>query len=85
MAIGNQPDDKLLALGAQDRELKNSPVDRKADEGREALREWVPGAGVWYFNNEAYEQGRVLKSGDVLLRFGYGISFSGVSSDLNDR
>ena len=60
-------------------------MDRKADEDRQALHERVSGGGVWCFNNEAYEQGRVLKSGDVLLRFGYGISFSGVSSDLNDR
>ena len=74
-------DAKLLDLGAQDPELKNSPVAWEADEDTDALREQAPGAAVCYFNSDAYEQDTVIKSGDVLLRCSYGLWFPVASSD----
>jgi len=63
---------KVVDVGAQDPELKNSPV-WESDEESEALREEGPGEPVCFFNNEAYEHNTVIKSGTVLLRCDHGI------------
>ena len=60
-------------LGAQDPELKNSPVAWESDEDTEALRESLPEEPVCYFNDIAYSHGTVIGSGDTLLRCDHGL------------
>lgn len=74
-------DDKIINLGAQDPELKNSPVAWESEEDTDALREQEPGEPVCYFNDTPYDEGTVVKSGDTLLRCSYGIWFPVASSD----
>ncbi len=74
-------DDKIINLGAQDPELKNSPVAWESEEETDALREQEPGEPACYFNDKPYDEGTVVKSGDTLLRCNYGIWFPVASSD----
>jgi len=74
-------DAKLPNLGAQDPELKNSPVAWESDEDTEALREEGPGEPVCFFNGQAYDHGTVIKSSTVLLRCDRGIWFPAGPSD----
>jgi hypothetical protein len=60
-------------VGAQDPELKNSPVAWELDEDTDALREEFPGAPVCYFNDEIFDNGSIVKSGAVVLRCDYGV------------
>jgi len=55
-------------LGAQDPELKNSPVAWETDEETETLRESIPGDPTCYFNDTAYAHGTIVRSGNTLLR-----------------
>ena len=55
-------------LGAQDPELKNSPVASQLDEETDVLREAVPDAAVCYFNSLPYADSTLIKSGTGLLR-----------------
>jgi len=74
-------DGKPFNAGAQDPELKNSPVAWDSEEETEALREEGPGGPVCFFNDEAYDHDTVIKSGTVLLRCDRGIWFPAGSSD----
>lgn len=73
--------DKTLDLGAQDPELKNSPVAWESEEDTDALRELNPGEPMCYFNDVAYEEGTVVKSGSALLRCSYGLWLPLASAD----
>jgi len=68
-------------LGAQDPELRNSPVAWEGEEDSDALREQAPGSPVCYFNDMPYDHGTLVKSGDSLLRCSYGLWFPVASSD----
>jgi hypothetical protein len=60
-------------LGALDPERKSSPVAWEADEDTETLRESVPDEAICFFNDLAYRDGTVVKSGSVLLRCDHGL------------
>ena len=60
-------------VGAQDPDLKNSPIAAEALEEDPTLRQEVPGAAVCYFNGETFEQNSIVKSGGLLLRCDRGI------------
>lgn len=60
-------------LGAQDPELRNSPVAWEGDEDTEALRESMPGSAVCLFNDKAYPHGALIRSGITVLRCDRGI------------
>jgi len=64
---------KILDLGVQDPEARNSPVAWEIDEDTETLRESIPGDPVCLFNDQAYDHNTVIKSGTVLLRCDYGL------------
>ena len=70
---GIMSDRGILQLGAQDPELRNSPIAEEGDEDTETLRESVPGDPVCYFNDTPYSNGTVVKSGEILLRCDYGL------------
>jgi hypothetical protein len=59
--------------GAQDPELKNSPIAGEMDEDREFPRQNASGTGRCYFNGLAYEPGTYIRSGAVTLRCQEGI------------
>lgn len=65
--------EKTVQVGAQDPELKNSPVAWEGEDEMEALRESVPGEPVCFFNDQAFEHGTIVGSGTVMLRCEYGI------------
>ena len=60
-------------VGAQDLELRNSPVAEEADDESEVLKQEVPGEPVCYFNDQNYSNGNYVCSGNALLRCDYGI------------
>lgn len=60
-------------LGAQDPELKNSPVAWEMDEDTESLREEIAGDALCYFNGQAYSDGALIRSGSTVLRCERGI------------
>ncbi len=64
---------KLPQLGAQDPELKNSPIAEEMDEESRFLREEVPEQSVCFFNGEAYDDGAFVRSGEAVLRCDKGI------------
>jgi hypothetical protein len=64
---------KIQQLGAQDPELKNSPVAWEGEEDTETLRASVPGEPVCFFNDHAYTHGTIVKSGSTLLRCDLGL------------
>jgi len=66
-------DAKAVEVGAQDSELKNSPVARETDEDSEGLRAVEPGEPVCFFNGQPYDHETVVKCGTELLRCDHGI------------
>lgn len=61
-------------VGAQDPELKNSPIVEETLEEDLALRQQVPAEQSFcYFNDESFPQNTVVKSGTVMLRCDRGI------------
>ena len=72
---------KTLNLGAPDPERKNSPIAWEMEEDPETLREGVPEEPVCYFNDQAYADATVIKSGAVLLRCDRGVWVPAAASD----
>jgi hypothetical protein len=64
---------KVVQVGAQDPELKNSPIAWESDEDTEALREEIPEEPDCFFNGRAYRHGTVVQSGDSRLRCDFGL------------
>ncbi|NIP14079.1 MAG: hypothetical protein GWM88_04840 [Pseudomonadales bacterium] len=60
-------------VGAQDPELKNSPIALESDEETVLLREEIPDEPFCYFNSEAFPNEAVVKSGPMKLRCDHGI------------
>ena len=60
-------------LGAQDPELKNSPIAWETDEDTEALRESIAGDALCYYNGSAFSHGELVRSGTTVLRCDRGI------------
>jgi hypothetical protein len=64
---------KPTEVGAQDPELRNSPILRDDDEDVDTLREMVDDSPVCYFNAATFADGAIVKSGTALLRCDRGI------------
>ena len=60
-------------LGAQDPELKNSPVAWESDDDTETLRESIYDDAVCYFNDDSFGHGATIRSGTTLLRCDFGV------------
>jgi hypothetical protein len=63
----------LPQVGAQDPELKTSPIAEETDEEFEVIKLEVPGEPQCYFNNKPYNNGQSVCSGSTRLRCNYGI------------
>lgn len=64
---------KSPELGAQDPELKNSPVAWESDDDTEALREEVQEVAECFFNDRAFAHDTVISTGSTLLRCDHGL------------
>jgi hypothetical protein len=64
---------KTQELGAQDPELKNSPVAWEGDEDTETLREMMPEEPECFFNGRAFPHGTVISSGSTRLCCDHGL------------
>jgi hypothetical protein len=60
-------DKDLKNQGAQDPELKNSPIADETDEDFDVLRQELED-GVCYFNGQAFGEGECIRSGSSYLR-----------------
>ena len=60
-------------VGAPDPTEKNSPIAWEGSVETQFLRQESPGEPVCYFNNEAFAQGAVVKTGTSILRCDRGI------------
>jgi hypothetical protein len=71
----------LPQVGAQDPELRNSPIADEEDEDTDVVRQQLPGAAVCYFNGTEYAHGTFVASGSQVLRCSYGVWIDSGSSD----
>jgi hypothetical protein len=70
-----------IDVGAQDPERKNSPIALESDEETMLLREEIPEEPFCYFNDEAFANGTVVKSGGLILACDHGIWVPVASGD----
>jgi hypothetical protein len=68
-------------VGAQDPELRNSPIAIESDEESLLLREMIDDDTICYFNDEVFADATVVQSGPVMLRCDRGIWVPIGSSD----
>lgn len=72
---------ETIDVGSQDPERRNSLIAAETDEDTEVLRQEIPPEPICYFNDEAYADGTVVKSGTGLFRCDKGLWVSAGSSD----
>ena len=68
-------------VGAQDPELRNSPVADEEDEDTDVIRQQVPGAAACWFNGKQYEEGTYVVSGSQLLQCSRGVWMESAAGD----
>lgn len=68
-------------VGAQDPELRNSPIADEEDEDTDVVRQQVPGEPVCYYNGMEYRHGAFVRSGSQVLKCSYGVWVDEGSSD----
>jgi hypothetical protein len=73
-----------VQVGAQDAELKNSPIAWEADEDTETLREALPDEPVCFFNDRAYSHGTIVLAGDARLRCDHGLWVPAGPADVDN-
>ena len=71
----------IVDVGAQDPELRNSPIAEESLEPDPTLRQQAPEEGFCYFNDEVFKDGEVVRSGTVMLRCNLGIWVPTASGD----
>jgi hypothetical protein len=71
-------------VGAQDLELRNSPVAEELDDEAEVLKQELPGEPVCYFNNQEFNSGDYVCSGNALLQCDYGVWMRSGSCDSDN-
>ena len=71
----------LHQVGAQDPELRNSPIADEEDEETDVVRQQLPGAAVCYFNGSEFPHGTYVVSGSQVLRCNYGVWTDSGSAD----
>jgi hypothetical protein len=71
----------ITHVGAQDPELRNSPVADEEDEDTDVIRQQVPGEAVCWFNGTKYPDGTYVVSGSQLLQCSRGVWIESAASD----
>jgi hypothetical protein len=65
--------ESTIDVGSQDPDRRNSPIADETDEDAEVLRQEIPAEPVCHFNDTAYADGTIVKSGATLLRCDKGL------------
>ena len=68
-------------VGAQDPELRNSPIAEEEDEDTDVIRQQVPGEPVCHFNGAEFRHGTYVVSGTRLLQCSYGVWVESAAED----
>jgi hypothetical protein len=68
-------------VGAQDPELRNSPIAEEEDEDTDVIRQQVPGEPVCWFNAAEYKHGAYVVSGTRLLQCNRGVWVESAAED----
>ena len=68
-------------VGAQDPELKNSPIAEEEDEDTDVILQQVPGEPVCWFNGAEYRHGTYVVSGTRLLQCTRGVWVESAAED----
>ena len=76
-------DARITQVGAQDPELRNSPIAQEEDEDTDVVRQQVPGEPVCWFNGRDYRDGAYVRSGSLLLKCDHGIWIDGGTGDAD--
>lgn len=71
----------LPQVGAQDPELRNSPIADEEDEDTDVVRQQVPGEPVCYYNGAEYGHGSFVASGSQVFKCSYGVWIDAGSAD----
>jgi hypothetical protein len=71
----------LPQVGAQDPELRNSPIAEEEDEDTDVVRQQVPGEPVCFYNGTEYRHGSFVASGSQVLKCSYGVWVEAGSAD----
>ena len=71
-------------VGAQDPDLKNSPIAEEEDEDTDVVRQQVPGEPVCFYNGTGYKHGTYVVSGSQLLKCTYGVWVESGSADARN-
>ena len=74
-------DARINQVGAQDPELRNSPIAMEEDEDTDVVRQQVPGEPVCWFNGRDYGDGAWVRSGSLLLKCSHGVWVDGGTGD----
>lgn len=64
---------KTIDVGAQDPTETNSPIAWEDDIETQYLRQESPGEPLCYFNDQAFEHGALVRSGNSILRCDRGL------------
>jgi hypothetical protein len=68
-------------VGAQDPELRNSPIAEEEDEDTDTVRQQLPGEPVCWYNGGEYRHGDYVASGSQVLLCSYGVWVEAGSTD----
>lgn len=71
----------LPQVGAQDPELRNSPIAEEEDEETDVVRQQLPGAAACWYNGTEYDHGSYVVSGSQVLKCHYGVWIDSGSAD----
>ena len=63
----------LPQVGAQDPELRNSPIAEEEDEDTDVVRQQVPGEPVCFYNGAEFRNGDFVASGSQVRKCSYGV------------
>jgi hypothetical protein len=74
----------LPQVGAQDPELRNSPIADEEDEDTDVVRQQVPGEPVCFYNGAEYSHGSFVASGSQVLKCSYGVWVEAGSGDSHN-
>jgi hypothetical protein len=71
----------ITHVGAQDPELRNSPIAEEEDEDTDVILQQAPVAPACWFNGVEYKDGTYVVSGSQLLQCNRGVWIESAAED----
>jgi hypothetical protein len=71
----------ITHVGAQDPELRNSPIAEEEDEDTDVILQQAPVAPTCWFNGTEYKDGTYVVSGSQLLQCSRGVWVESAAED----